>query len=114
MLRPLGLRETLRSDPCPPFTHAPLSLCFLFLREACWLVEEDEKQVSYAPSQQVPNSGTFDIAKEDHTIGNLVRTQLLMDPEVRFAAYKLPHPLDHRVLIRIQVTRPPHTSSPGR
>ena len=61
----------------------------------------------------IPNCGTFILGKEDHTIGtivvdniiiitnhnycysigNLIRIQLLRDPQVRFAGYKMPHPL---------------------
>ncbi|KAL7067588.1 putative RNA polymerase II subunit RPB11 [Cryptosporidium serpentis] len=42
------------------------------------------------------------IMLEDHTLGNLLRTQLLRDPSVIFAAYKVPHPLEPMVQIRIQ------------
>lgn len=30
--------------------------------------------------------------------------QLLKDPRVLFAGYKIPHPLEHRVVIRVQTT----------
>jgi len=77
-------------------------------REECYYVGEDEngvreKQVSYEPIQKVPNSGTIVIAKEDHTVANLLRHQLLSQERVRFAAYQMPHPLVHRVLIRVEV-----------
>ena len=42
--------------------------------------------------------------KEDHTIGNLLRMQLLRDPSVRFAGYMIPHPLINRIDMRIQTT----------
>ena len=35
-------------------------------------------------------------------IGNLIRMQLLRDPNVRFAAYRLPHPLIFETHIRIE------------
>lgn len=31
-------------------------------------------------------------------------SQLLKDPKVLFAGYKLPHPLEHKFVIRIQTT----------
>lgn len=40
--------------------------------------------------------------KEDHTIGNLFRMQLLRDPAVRFAGYFHPHPLVYHINLKIQ------------
>ena len=42
---------------------------------------------------KVTNAGTFRFNKEDHTVANLLRMQLLRDPSVRFAGYYHPHPL---------------------
>jgi DNA-directed RNA polymerase II subunit RPB11 len=33
-----------------------------------------------------------------------VFSQLLKDPQVLFAGYKVPHPLEHKFLLRIQTT----------
>jgi hypothetical protein len=35
-----------------------------------------------------PNSSIFTVAKEDHTLGNLLRAHLLKDPHVLFAGYR--------------------------
>lgn len=35
-----------------------------------------------------PNSSTFTINKEDHTLANMLRAHLLKDPCVIFAGYK--------------------------
>ena len=40
--------------------------------------------------------------KEDHTIGNIFRMQLLRDPLVRFAGYQHPHPLMYYINLKIQ------------
>ena len=48
------------------------------------------------------NAGTFRLNKEDHTVGNLLRMQLLRDPSVRFAGYYHPHPLVHHINLKIQ------------
>lgn len=53
---------------------------------------------------KVPNAAIFTVNKEDHTLGNMIRNQLLKDPKVLFAGYKLPHPLEHKFVIRIQTT----------
>ena len=34
----------------------------------------------------------------------MTRCQLLKDPNVIFAGYKNPHPLEHKVIIRVQTT----------
>ncbi len=45
----------------------------------------------------------FFLFQEDHTLGNMIRHQLLKDPNVIFAGYKNPHPLEHKIILRIQV-----------
>jgi DNA-directed RNA polymerase II subunit RPB11 len=42
-----------------------------------WRWEDDSdaltKKVTYTPDTRLPNAGMFVLAKEDHTIGNLMR-----------------------------------------
>lgn len=38
-----------------------------------WENEADEKRLTYQPDTRLPNAATFVLAKEDHTIGNLMR-----------------------------------------
>lgn len=73
-------------------------------RAASFLLDEDsgEVKVTYTPDTKVSNAGTFRLNKEDHTIGNLLRMQLLRDPSVRFAGYIHPHPLVHYLDVKIQ------------
>ena len=52
-------------------------------------------------------AGTFTINKEDHTVGNLLRMQLLRDSDTRFAGYQLPHPLEHVCHVKVE-------TAPGR
>eukprot|EP00968_Pinguiococcus_pyrenoidosus_P014995 scaffold1376_cov257-Pinguiococcus_pyrenoidosus.AAC.8 len=40
--------------------------------------------------------------REDHTLGNLLRMELLKDQNVRFAGYIAPHPLEHVIKLRVQ------------
>ncbi|CAH1399938.1 DNA-directed RNA polymerase II subunit RPB11 [Halyomorpha halys] len=67
-----------------------------------FLLYEGEQKIIVETDTKVPNAAIFTINKEDHTLGNMIRNQLLKDPQVLFAGYKLPHPLEHKFLIRIQ------------
>lgn len=68
------------------------------------LLAEDEAKVTETPETRVPNASLFTLAKEDHTLGNLLRDRLLRDPAcaTEFAAYQVPHPLFPDVLVRVQ------------
>ncbi|KAG8587693.1 hypothetical protein GDO81_005752 [Engystomops pustulosus] len=61
-------------------------------------------QITITKDTKVPNACLFTINKEDHTIGNIIKSQLLKDPQVLFAGYKVPHPLEHKIIIRVQTT----------
>ncbi len=67
-----------------------------------WEDEDDEKRLVYGADSKKPNAGNFVLAKEDHTIGNLLRLQLLRDPSVRFAGYRIPHPLIFECHVRVE------------
>jgi DNA-directed RNA polymerase II subunit RPB11 len=41
----------------------------------------------------IPSSSLFIFNKEDHTLGNLLRSRLLQSEHVTFAGYRVPHPL---------------------
>ncbi|GAB5035089.1 dna-directed rna polymerase ii subunit rpb11-a-like [Nannochloropsis oceanica] len=67
------------------------------------LVEGERKcEWKDSANEKMPNSGTLTINKEDHTMGNLVRMQLLRDKQVKFAGYIHPHPLIHKIELRVQ------------
>ncbi|TKR83266.1 hypothetical protein L596_016887 [Steinernema carpocapsae] len=69
-----------------------------------FLLFEGEKKILFEKDTKVPNAAIFTILKEDHTLGNMLKHQLLKDPQVLFAGYRNPHPLDHKILLRIQTT----------
>ena len=48
------------------------------------------------------DSATLFFNGEDHTLGVLLREQLLKDKTVLFVAYKVPHPLTHCVQVHVQ------------
>lgn len=61
-------------------------------------------RVEFIPDTKVANAATFEIQREDHTVGDPLVMQLHEDPAVAFAAYKIPHPLEHRLLIKVKTT----------
>lgn len=73
-------------------------------RAAAFLLDEDngERKIEYTQDTKSTNAGVFKFNKEDHTVGNLLRLQLLRDPGVRFAGYQHPHPLLNYINMRIQ------------
>lgn len=68
------------------------------------LVPDGVAKVTIVPDSKMPNCATLTFEKEDHTLGNLLRSQLLKDERVLFAAYKIPHPLNHMFIMRVQTT----------
>ncbi|XP_039247922.1 DNA-directed RNA polymerase II subunit RPB11-a [Styela clava] len=69
-----------------------------------FLLFDGEKKIQITKDTKVPNAAHFTINKEDHTLGNLLRMQLLKDPKVLFAGYKIPHPLESKFILRVQTT----------
>ena len=67
-----------------------------------WLDESEENRLTFFPDSKKPNAGTFVLSKEDHTLGNLIRLQLLRDTSVRFAGYRMPHPLIFDCHVRVE------------
>lgn len=54
---------------------------------------------------QYPDWAQFKIEREDHTLGNLLRMQLLEDTNVNFVGYRIPHPLEHHFIMRVQTRK---------
>ncbi|RMX45281.1 hypothetical protein pdam_00000816 [Pocillopora damicornis] len=69
-----------------------------------FLLLDGDKKITITKDTKVPNAAHFVVNKEDHTLGNLLRAQLLRDPQVIFAGYKVPHPLEHKFVLRVQTT----------
>ncbi|KAI0078304.1 RBP11-like subunits of RNA polymerase [Panus rudis PR-1116 ss-1] len=73
-------------------------------RYELFVLDEGERPVEVIEDTKIPNAATIKIVKQDHTLGNLLRSyvQLLQMPQVLFAGYKVPHPLHPYFLIKIQ------------
>lgn len=52
----------------------------------------------------VNNCYTFLIKSEDHTLGNLLTQQLLKEDRVLFAGYRIKHPLNDYIYLRVNVS----------
>jgi DNA-directed RNA polymerase II subunit RPB11 len=63
------------------------------------------RRIHYEPDLKQENAGVFIIWLEDHTVGHALRKQLLKNSHVTFAGYKIPHPLEHRMVLRVQTSR---------
>ena len=63
---------------------------------------ENNQKVTY--NEDKINLGTTVVYDEDHTLGNIVRMQLLRDKTVKFAGYRKPHPLENKIEIKCQTT----------
>lgn len=67
-----------------------------------FLLGEGESKLTIDPDTKSPNAIVVLFEKEDHTLGNLIRSELLLDSKVLFAAYKVEHPFFARFKLRIQ------------
>eukprot|EP00124_Ichthyophonus_hoferi_P005995 Ihof_evm1s1105 gene=Ihof_evmTU1s1105 len=68
----------------------------------CFTLADGEKKITFEKDNKVPNAYTFVLIKEDHTLGNLLRAQLVKDPHVIFSGYRMPHPMEYRMELRVQ------------
>jgi DNA-directed RNA polymerase II subunit RPB11 len=50
------------------------------------------------------HTGNFSFAKEDHTLGNLLRMQLLRDPRVVYVGYAMRHPREPVCSLKVSTT----------
>ncbi|PIL23554.1 hypothetical protein GSI_14867 [Ganoderma sinense ZZ0214-1] len=71
-------------------------------RYELYVLDEGEKSVEVSEDTKIPNAATIKIVKQDHTLANLLRAQLLGYSSVLFAGYKVPHPLHPYFLLKIQ------------
>lgn len=69
-----------------------------------FVLPEGVKKVSIAKDTKILNTATFTVQLEDHTLGNMLSSIIRKDPEVVFCGYKVPHPLEHHFVLRIQTT----------
>lgn len=73
-------------------------------RYSRFTIPEDIPRVEFAVEGTNKCAAAYTIRLEDHTLGNLLRQQLHTDDDVVFAGYRIPHPLDPLMVMRIQTT----------
>ncbi|GAA5914735.1 DNA-directed RNA polymerase II core subunit RPB11 [Sporobolomyces salmoneus] len=71
-------------------------------RYEMFVLADGEPKVTVEEDTKIPNAATLTINKEDHTLANMLRSQLLLLSYVQFAGYKVPHPLESRVVLKLQ------------
>ncbi|KAF3392300.1 DNA-directed RNA polymerase II subunit RPB11 [Talaromyces pinophilus] len=79
----------------PPAVNVPR-------KTEAFILGEGEKKIEEKADTRTPSTSIFTINKEDHSVGNLLRGRLLQNRHVTFAAYKIPHPLEHKLELRVQ------------
>ncbi|KAN0065414.1 DNA-directed RNA polymerase II core subunit [Thecaphora frezii] len=67
-----------------------------------FILGPEEKRVEIVEDTRIPNAATFYFNKEDHTLGNMLRHAVLANPAILFCGYRVPHPLEPKVLVKIQ------------
>ncbi|ORM42374.1 DNA-directed RNA polymerase II subunit RPB11 [Babesia sp. Xinjiang] len=60
------------------------------------------KKVEWVTDSRSPLCGTFIVYLEDHTFGTLIRSRLSKDERVAFVGYRVPHPLENKLEIRLR------------
>jgi len=65
-------------------------------------VENGEKVMEITDDPRLPHAITVIFRKQDHTLGGMLRSQLLLNPSVLFAGYRVPHPLETNIELRLQ------------
>ncbi|XP_054443388.1 DNA-directed RNA polymerase II subunit RPB11-a-like [Pteronotus mesoamericanus] len=69
-----------------------------------FLLFKGEKKITINKDTKVSSACLFTINKEDHTLRNIIKSQLLKDPEVLLDGYKVSNPLEHKIIICVQTT----------
>ncbi|KAK4046089.1 DNA-directed RNA polymerase II core subunit [Microbotryomycetes sp. JL201] len=67
-----------------------------------FILGDGEQKLIIDEDTKIPNAATITINKEDHTLANMLRGQLLLMNSVIFAGYKVPHPLEPAVVLKVQ------------
>lgn len=92
-----ALARSLHAAHTASAAHSPAATTNALRHHQC------DHSIEVKIDERLANAATFRLMREDHTAGNLLRMQLLRDPVVRFAGYRIPHPLEKDIEVLIQV-----------
>ncbi|KAJ2313874.1 hypothetical protein H4S02_013349 [Coemansia sp. RSA 2611] len=73
-------------------------------RHEMFTLPDGVRKIEVVKDSKMANCVQFNIQREDHTLANLLRYKLLAHPQVLFAAYRQPHPLEYFVELKVQTT----------
>eukprot|EP01115_Flamella_aegyptia_P000113 TRINITY_DN1010_c0_g1_i1.p1 TRINITY_DN1010_c0_g1~~TRINITY_DN1010_c0_g1_i1.p1 ORF type:complete len:123 (+),score=12.65 TRINITY_DN1010_c0_g1_i1:86-454(+) len=68
----------------------------------CYVVPDGIDKVRKIEDTKIKNSIIYEIEREDHTVGNLLRMYLIEDEDILFTGYKMPHPLTPKLIVKAQ------------
>ncbi|KAJ1848239.1 DNA-directed RNA polymerase II core subunit [Coemansia sp. RSA 2703] len=69
-----------------------------------FVLPDGVRKIEILKDAKMANCLQFNIQREDHTLANILRYRLLKHPQVLFAAYRMPHPLEYYVELKVQTT----------
>ncbi|KAK8809318.1 hypothetical protein WA171_000902 [Blastocystis sp. BT1] len=70
------------------------------------------RKVTQITETKISNACKYIIETEDHTLGNILRMDMIDDPKVTFVGYRVPHPLATNIEMRVQTSDPAYP--PGK
>ncbi|EEH04340.1 DNA-directed RNA polymerase II [Histoplasma capsulatum var. duboisii H88] len=88
-----------RQNPCKTKVRPHLDMVARF---ESFVLLPGEKKVEVEVDTRIPSTAIFTFNKEDHTLGNMIRSRLITSSHVLFSGYKVPHPLVPKFILRVQ------------
>ncbi|KAJ2158063.1 DNA-directed RNA polymerase II core subunit [Coemansia sp. RSA 552] len=73
-------------------------------RHEMFTLPDGARKIDIVKDSKMANCIQFNIQREDHTVANILRYKILQHPQVLFAAYRMPHPLEYYVELKVQTT----------
>ncbi|KAL7674992.1 hypothetical protein ACOME3_001262 [Neoechinorhynchus agilis] len=67
-------------------------------------------KIKIVKEKNVENAYTITILDEDYTMGTLLREEMIKDKKIYFCSCCMPHPLQEKIVIRIQTIGPEYTA----
>ena len=96
--------ETTGSLPCSKIVQYSLIELKKKLENVVTHIKSPDESdyISVMKSKTLEGATDIVLFNEDDTLGNLITYQLFKNPNVDYAGYLIPHPLDRKVIIRIK------------
>ena len=95
--------ESIGGIPSNNIVYTGLVSICVKLEDVIHAIEKNiDSYVSFQNSDSLMGGIEMTIFHENHTLGNLLSGFLQIRPEIHYCAYKMPHPLQEIIVIRIQ------------